>query len=142
MFSGYVFDDLEHIKPFLEKQDGPTFRWCSAQAQRLHCYVIAGFPEVRVDASGEERYLNSAHVVGRDGKSIATYSKHFLYETVGSSPARHSQNLVLTDERQDKRWAEEGPNFAAFELPDLGLKVRTLLHTVGDLAVCWQYLHV
>lgn len=48
-----------------------------------------------------DRYYNSICFVSQDGKLIETYSKHFLYET-------------------DENWADEGPEFKAIDVNDLG----------------------
>ena len=43
---GYVFDSAEHISPYLEHpHTGPTSKFCKELAERLGCYVAAGYPE-------------------------------------------------------------------------------------------------
>ena len=43
-FTGYVFRNRSHIEPFMEEEQGPTFKWCQEQAKRLNAFVAAGFP--------------------------------------------------------------------------------------------------
>ena len=45
-FPGYVFTDSNHIAPYLEDpHTGPTTSFCSQLAQRVGCYVVAGYAE-------------------------------------------------------------------------------------------------
>ncbi|WFD33118.1 hypothetical protein MSPP1_004175 [Malassezia sp. CBS 17886] len=129
--SGYVFESLEHVQPYLESpyaDDSRTLDLCRAIAARLHCYVVAGFPERAAkgaadaldgapphDARSELRQnqassyaprvlgeaYNAAMLVGRDGALLKVFRKHFLYET-------------------DTTWADEGPGFQTVALPGLG----------------------
>jgi protein N-terminal amidase len=47
--SGYNFQSLEEISPFLENsenlQSSITFNWCSALALKLKAYVFCGYAE-------------------------------------------------------------------------------------------------
>ncbi|CAG8595333.1 7976_t:CDS:2, partial [Acaulospora colombiana] len=62
-FTGYVFKNKEHIRPFLENAEtGPTVQWAKEQ----------GSPD---------KYYNSICFVGPDGELIETYSKTFLFMT-------------------------------------------------------------
>ncbi|TNV76398.1 hypothetical protein FGO68_gene2676 [Halteria grandinella] len=98
VFTGYKFKDREDIRPFLEKPGlGQTFAWCSAQAIRLNCWVLCGYPELQVNEDGTEHMYNSQMVVDPTGAFVKSYKKHFLYET-------------------DKTWAEPGPSFETFDL--------------------------
>jgi protein N-terminal amidase len=54
-----------------------------------------------------DKYYNSACFVAPSAEVLATYQKHFLYET-------------------DESWAEEGPGFMSIDVPSLG-KVTTFL---------------
>eukprot|EP00741_Cyanophora_paradoxa_P023562 tig00021590_g22759.t1 len=95
-FHGYNFRDRQEIEAVAEPPDGTTYKWCSRMAQTYNAYVAAGYPEV----DGECMY-NSVCFVGRDGRLLTTYRKHFLYET-------------------DTIWATEGPGFQFIDVPDLG----------------------
>lgn len=100
--SGYVFPDATSISPFLEERCvGPTSRFCSALAARLHCYVVAGYPErlspvelehaeiTHGDGSGTNKEdkedkkvgANAAVLYGPDGVFVGDYRKTNLYET-------------------------------------------------------------
>jgi len=101
-FTGYVFNDLNHISPHLENADsGPTVTWARRQALRLSAFVGVGYPQILKEQGGIEKHYNSACFVGREGNLIATYQKSFLYET-------------------DERWADEGPGFKCWEVDGLG----------------------
>ncbi|KAI8062505.1 carbon-nitrogen hydrolase [Gongronella butleri] len=102
-FTGYVFHTKDEVEPFLEDtRTGPTVHWAQRQAQRLRCYVAAGYPERHVDeSSGQLIYYNSLCFVDREGRLLKTYRKSFLYET-------------------DENWAQEGRGFDTVDLEDLG----------------------
>ncbi|KAI8989590.1 carbon-nitrogen hydrolase, partial [Pilobolus umbonatus] len=96
-FTGYVFHSLEEIMPFLEDtENGPTVQWAKKQAIRLHCHVMAGYPQ----GIGSKCY-NSICFVDPQGTLVYTYQKTFLFET-------------------DENWAIEGPGFVATKLDGLG----------------------
>ncbi|KAJ3290825.1 hypothetical protein HK104_006505 [Borealophlyctis nickersoniae] len=98
-FSGYVFKDLDHIRPFLEDgETGDTVQWAKQQAKRLHAYVQIGYP--RIASTTTHRY-NSVCLVSPTGEVVVTYDKHFLYET-------------------DERWASEGSGFLSVDVGGLG----------------------
>ncbi|KAJ7701396.1 carbon-nitrogen hydrolase [Mycena rosella] len=108
VFSGYVFENAAAISPYLEhSKTGPTSRFCSELAQRLKCYVVAGYPE-RLEPSEVDQYLSEtgAHVVGAnsatfygpEGEWVGGYRKTNLFST-------------------DKTWAMPGTGFATFSLP-------------------------
>ncbi|RUS21052.1 carbon-nitrogen hydrolase [Endogone sp. FLAS-F59071] len=101
-FTGYVFDDLNHIYPYLEEENsGPTVTWARRQALRLSAFVVVGYPQILKEQGGTEKHYNSACFVDRDGNLITTYQKSFLYDT-------------------DERWADEGPGFKCLEVDGLG----------------------
>lgn len=90
---GYVFPDATSISPYLETpKTGPTSRFCSELAKRLHCYVAGGYPE-RLQPNEVERGrdyngneiqrvgANSAVLYGPEGDWIGGYRKTNLYET-------------------------------------------------------------
>ncbi|PSS06578.1 hypothetical protein PHLCEN_2v3636 [Hermanssonia centrifuga] len=94
--SGYVFPDAKSIQPYLEEpRTGPTSRFCADLAERLHCYVTAGYPErLALDESRgpilakhkdgpviEEVGANSAILYGPNGTFIGNYRKTNPYET-------------------------------------------------------------
>ncbi|CAG8614686.1 1735_t:CDS:10, partial [Ambispora gerdemannii] len=99
-FTGYVFNDKDHIRPFLEDAEtGPTVRWAKEQAARLKAFVMVGYPQL---VKGEtDRYYNSICFVNPQGELVITYQKHFLYST-------------------DEQWAEEGPEFKSVWVDGLG----------------------
>ncbi|KAF8215013.1 carbon-nitrogen hydrolase [Mycena galopus ATCC 62051] len=107
-FSGYVFDSAAAISPYLEyPRTGPTSMFCAELAQRLECYVVAGYPE-RLEQSEVEQYLtetgtrvvgaNSAALYGPQGEWVGGYRKTNLFST-------------------DKTWAKPGSGFTTFSLP-------------------------
>ncbi|WVW81583.1 hypothetical protein I302_103578 [Kwoniella bestiolae CBS 10118] len=126
--SGYMFNSPTAILPYLEPQRiGPTSLLARSLAQRLKCYVIAGYPEGLPSApqpssstegisSGSESNAgpsemkqlegegtgvgwNSAVVVAPSGEVVGNYRKTFRFET-------------------DKSWAREGDGFMHFDLPE------------------------
>jgi predicted amidohydrolase len=90
---GYVFPNAQSIAPHLEyPKSGPTSLFCRELAQRLQCYVTAGYPErlelheieKGVDNEGNEVEkigANSAVVYGPSGEWVGGYRKTNLYET-------------------------------------------------------------
>ncbi|TGZ76459.1 carbon-nitrogen hydrolase [Ascodesmis nigricans] len=59
-FSGYNFPDQQAIKPFLEPTaSGLTAEWAKRTAQRLGCWVVAGYPEI--DTGEREPELPEIH---------------------------------------------------------------------------------
>ncbi|EIN12801.1 carbon-nitrogen hydrolase [Punctularia strigosozonata HHB-11173 SS5] len=104
VFSGYVFRDASHIAPYLETpRKGPTSVFCSLLADRLRCYVLAGYPE-KIDPAERPKMrpwtigYNSAVLYGPGGIFVGNYRKTNLYDT-------------------DMSWAEPGAGFATFNLP-------------------------
>ncbi|KAF7364822.1 hypothetical protein MVEN_00352300 [Mycena venus] len=108
VFSGYVFENAAAISPYLEyPRIGPTSVFCAELAQRLKCYVVAGYPE-RLEQSEVDQYLaetgdcvvgaNSAALYGPEGEWVGGYRKTNLFTT-------------------DKTWAKPGTGFATFSLP-------------------------
>ncbi|BEI81389.1 hypothetical protein CcaverHIS002_0205490 [Cutaneotrichosporon cavernicola] len=74
--SGYMFASPAAIAPYLEApKTGPTARLATALAARLHCYVVAGYPEVipgakitkEVEAEALGVGYNSAVLAGPEG---------------------------------------------------------------------------
>ncbi|KAI9508869.1 carbon-nitrogen hydrolase [Russula earlei] len=110
IFTGYVFESASAILPFLEHpQTGVTSRFCASVAQKLKCFVAAGYPErlerheVEKRTMGDGRVVdvvgaNSAVVYGPDGARVGDYRKSHLYCV-------------------DETWAKPGPGFATFRLP-------------------------
>jgi hypothetical protein len=90
---GYVFPNAHSIAPYLEyPKIGPTSVFCRELAQRLRCYVTAGYPErlepheieKGIDNEGKEVEkigANSAVVYGPSGEWVGGYRKTNLYET-------------------------------------------------------------
>jgi protein N-terminal amidase len=88
---GYAFESAAAILPFLEHpQTGVTSQFCASIAQRLRCYVAAGYPE-RLEAQEvgtrtmEDGSVvdvvgaNSAVVYAPDGTFVLNYRKSHLY---------------------------------------------------------------
>ncbi|KDQ25683.1 hypothetical protein PLEOSDRAFT_1078142 [Pleurotus ostreatus PC15] len=105
IFTGYTFPDATSILPVLEEpSSGPTSRFCAELAERLRCYVVAGYPErLRPEISsgaGDDQPVgaNSAVMYGPNGDLINNYRKTNLYET-------------------DTTWAKAGTGFATIKLP-------------------------
>ncbi|KAI0670907.1 carbon-nitrogen hydrolase [Trametes maxima] len=110
IFTGYVFPDAAAISPYLEEpRTGPTSRFCAELSARLHCYVVAGYPErlppTEVDrtALADGRTVdrvgaNAAVLFGPDGAFVGEYRKTNLYDT-------------------DMTWAKPGTGFVTFHLP-------------------------
>ncbi|KAG9230329.1 carbon-nitrogen hydrolase [Amylocarpus encephaloides] len=104
-FSGYNFQSLEHITPYLEPTTaGITSLWARTTALKYNCVVTAGYPEkvdVRAKWPAGPEYYNSAITVNADGETVANYRKTFLYYT-------------------DETWALEGKGFYSGPIDGLG----------------------
>ncbi|GES96651.1 carbon-nitrogen hydrolase [Rhizophagus clarus] len=99
-FTGYVFRDRDHIKPYLEDSEtGTSVQWAKMQAVRLRAFVVVGYPQIV--KGNPDRYYNSICFIDPYGKLIETYQKSHLYST-------------------DESWAEEGPGFRSINVPNLG----------------------
>ncbi|KAI0917388.1 hypothetical protein AcW1_007414 [Taiwanofungus camphoratus] len=110
VFTGYAFPNAMSISPYLEEpRVGPTSKFCSELAARLHCYVAAGYPErlppreIETTAGAQDSETskigaNSAVVYDPDGQWVGDYRKTNLFET-------------------DMTWAKAGTGFATFTLP-------------------------
>jgi len=111
IFTGYAFENASAILPFLEHpQTGVTSEFCASIAQRLRCYVAAGYPErlephevtkrTNEDDSSVADVVgaNSAVIYGPDGTRVGHYRKSHLFD-------------------MDKTWAKPGTGFATFRLP-------------------------
>ncbi|TFK23046.1 hydrolase [Coprinopsis marcescibilis] len=133
-FTGYVFDSASDIEPYLEEPRlGPTSQFCSELAKRLHCYVLAGYPErlSRAEHAPNDSLrsfshlngANSAVMYGRDGEWVANYRKTNLYDT-------------------DITWAKPGTGFATLELPlplkKLSLGICMDLNPEREKAWSWE----
>ena len=98
--SGYDLKTIEVVDSQAEEAGkGVAFSFFSEIARKFKAYVFAGFPE----KSGPKFY-NSMYCLDREGKSIMTYRKTFLYEV-------------------DKPFYAEGDGFKTFELTTLAGKV-------------------
>ncbi|KAJ3406269.1 Carbon-nitrogen hydrolase [Chytriomyces hyalinus] len=96
-FTGYVFRDKNHIAPFIETTQGPTFEWAQRVARRLHCHVQVGLARLAEVENGDAEWRNSVILVDPSGELVHVYDKHFLYEV-------------------DERWAAEGDSFKAVSI--------------------------
>ncbi|KAF8228545.1 carbon-nitrogen hydrolase, partial [Tricholoma matsutake] len=119
-FTGYVFDSAEAILPYLElPHSGPTSEFCKELAERLSCYVVAGYPErlepreagtpaedtnlLAGTSSPEHRPqrhvgANSAVLCSPSGECILGYRKTHMFQT-------------------DVTWAKPGTGFVTIPLP-------------------------
>jgi len=102
-FVGYMFDNKNEIKPFMEPDTGPTFEFCQEIALKYSSFVAAGYPRLHSDGLGT-KYYNSMCFVSPKGELLATYDKSFLYET-------------------DHNWAEEGSGFVTIDIPQWKKKI-------------------
>ena len=101
--SGYVFDNLEDIKPYTSYYDkGEQFEFVSNLSKRLKCYCFMGYAEKTYD----NKYYNSCFIITPKGESLPSYRKHFLYY-------------------DDERWCLEGDRFGYMEIvTKKGLKLK------------------
>ena len=101
--TGYIFQNLEEIKPYTSYYDkGEQCNFITKLAKRLKCYCFMGFPEKTYD----DKYYNSCFIITPDGTSLPSYRKHFLYY-------------------DDERWCLEGDKFGYMEITTKkGLKLK------------------
>ena len=101
--TGYIFQDLDDIKPYTCYYDkGEQFNFITNLAKRLKCYCFMGFPEKTFD----DKYYNSCFIITPEGVSLPSYKKHFLYY-------------------DDERWCLEGDKFGYMEIiTKRGLKLK------------------
>ena len=128
-YSGYVFRDAASISPFLEHpHTGPTSRFCAEMAEKLHCYVVAGYPErleqseitKRSDSNGhiiDAIGANSAVVHGPGGERIGGYRKTNLFETdqTWAKPGSSRSSDCEIETHACSRFV--GTGFVTFNLP-------------------------
>ncbi|CAE6533845.1 unnamed protein product [Rhizoctonia solani] len=129
-FTGYVFPTAESILPFVEHpNESPSRDACAEIAQRLKCYVVAGYPATTLtpreskEQAGEDASdpaggakksegvaRNNAILVDPNGQIIHEYTKTNMFEA-------------------DLPWAQPGSGFTTFTTP---------LETLGtvSLAIC------
>ena len=92
--SGYIFDNLEDIKPYTSLYNqGEQYEFISNLSKRLKCYSYLGYAEVTQDG----KYYNSCFIITPEGESLPSYRKHFLYD-------------------DDERWSLEGKDFGYMEI--------------------------
>ncbi|KAI0369384.1 carbon-nitrogen hydrolase [Pilatotrama ljubarskyi] len=133
--AGYVFPDAASISPYLEEpRTGPTSRFCAELAARLHCYVVAGYPERLPPDEIEQAELedgrtiqrvgaNAAALYGPDGAFVGEYRKTNLYDT-------------------DMTWAKPGTGFATFHLPPpLTLSLGICMDLNVQPPAAWTDIH-
>ncbi|KAH8836623.1 hypothetical protein MCOR23_006584 [Pyricularia oryzae] len=81
-FTGYNFESLEEIQPYLEpKGSGISALWARTTALKYDCKVALGYPESSTDWSDPVRHFNSLLLVNEDGETLANYRKQHLYYT-------------------------------------------------------------
>lgn len=102
-FSGYNFQSLEEIKPFLEPTtSGISTQWAQQVAKHYNCHVTVGYAEVTIPDTNPEdsqTQYNSTVTVSPRGEILHNYRKSFLYYT-------------------DETWASEGPGSRSHKLSD------------------------
>ncbi|KAI9433244.1 carbon-nitrogen hydrolase [Lactarius psammicola] len=111
IFTGYAFENASAILPFLEHpQTGVTSEFCASIAQKLRCYVVAGYPE-RLEPHEVTKRTNEddGSVVDVVGANSAV-----LYGPDGARAGHHRKSHLFY---MDKTWAKPGPGFATFHLP-------------------------
>lgn len=92
--SGYIFKDLEDIKPYTSLyNEGIQYEFISNISKKLKCYCFLGYAEV----TKEGKYYNSCFIITPEGVSLPSYRKKFLF----------------TD---DERWSLEGDEFGYMEI--------------------------
>ena len=92
--SGYIFDNLEDIKPYTSLYNqGEQYEFITKLSKRLKCYSYLGYAEVTQDG----KYYNSCFIITPEGESLPSYRKHFLYD-------------------DDERWSLEGKDFGYMEI--------------------------
>jgi protein N-terminal amidase len=98
---GYVFESAAAILPFLEHpKTGVTSQFCASTAQRLRCYVAAGYPE-RLDAQEvEKRTMEDGSVVDVVGANSA-----IVYAPDGTCVVNHRKSHLF---HMDKPWVKPG----------------------------------
>ena len=101
--SGYIFDNLQDIKPYTSLYNqGEQFEFISKISKRLKCYSFLGYAEVTHDG----KYFNSCFIITPEGESLPSYRKHFLYQ-------------------DDERWSLEGNEFGYMEITTKkGIKLK------------------
>ena len=101
--SGYIFDNLQDIKPYTSLYNqGEQFEFISKISKRLKCYSFLGYAEV----THEGKYYNSCFIITPEGESLPSYRKHFLYQ-------------------DDERWSLEGNEFGYMEITTKkGIKLK------------------
>jgi len=101
--AGYAFESASAILPYLEHpRTGVTPEFCASTAQRLRCYVAAGYPERLEPHEAEKRTLEDGSVVDVVGANSAV-----VYAPDGTCVGR-TRKLHLS--YLDKPWAKPGPS--------------------------------
>ena len=110
--SGYVFDNLQDIKPYTSLYNqGEQFEFISNISKKLKCYSYLGYAEVTHDG----KYYNSCFIITPEGESLPSYRKHFLYE-------------------DDERWCLEGNDFGCMEITTKnGIKLKVGIGICMDI---------
>lgn len=141
---GYNFENAQAIYPHLElPKTGPTSQFCSELAERLKCYVFAGYPErlvgdeaesseepevdAKTETPSETRLVgaNSAVLYSPEGEWIGHYRKTNLFETdkTWAKAGEYPLYQFLIDRAPLLYFSLPGTGFATFHLP-------SPLHTV------------
>lgn len=112
-FTGYVFESSAAIMPYLEQpRTGPTSLFCLELAKRLHCYVVAGYPE---DLPPNERCTRVNNSTGTpDTWNLVGANSTVLYGPGGEWIGGYRKTNLF---RTDFPWAKAGSGFTTFHLP-------------------------
>jgi protein N-terminal amidase len=93
-FTGYNFQSLEEIKPYLEPTvSGISTQWATQVAKHYNCHVTVGYPEITIPSTNPadmQTQYNSTVTISPTGDVLCNYRKSFLYYT-------------------DETWSTEGP---------------------------------
>ncbi|TCD70160.1 Carbon-nitrogen hydrolase [Steccherinum ochraceum] len=123
-FTGYVFSGSTHIAPYLEDPvTGPTSLFCSQLAQRVGCYVAAGYAERLATHESIKTVVNLKE--DNDGEKALVMSVEKEVHQVGANSAvvfdPHGQRLADYRKtnlfRTDMTWAKPGTGFKTLRLP-------------------------
>jgi protein N-terminal amidase len=100
-FSGYNFQSLEEIRPYLEPTtSGISTQWAIQVARHYTCHVTVGYAEITTATTTmPQTQYNSTVTVSPTGQILHNYRKSFLYYT-------------------DETWASEGPGDRSHNLSE------------------------
>ncbi len=77
--TGYLFRDADDVRRVAEPVDGQSFSLLSQLAAARGCTIVCGYPEV-ARSKGQDRFYNSAWIIGTTGELLYNYRKRLLYD--------------------------------------------------------------